>query len=51
MQAVDKEWSPKIAAAYDKITFNSKLFERVAAIYDGARQGEARPPSSSGSSS
>jgi len=33
VQAVDKEWSPKIAAAYDKITFNTKLFERVSAIY------------------
>jgi peptidyl-dipeptidase Dcp len=34
-QAVDKEWSPKIAAAYDKIVFNSKLFARVAAIHEG----------------
>ena len=34
-QAVDKEWSPKIAAAYDKITFNTKLFQRVTAIHDG----------------
>ena len=35
VQAVDKEWSPKMAAAYDKIVFNAKLFVRVAAIYDG----------------
>jgi peptidyl-dipeptidase Dcp len=35
VQAVDKEWSPKIAAAYDKITFNPKLFQRIAAIHDG----------------
>jgi peptidyl-dipeptidase Dcp len=34
-QAVDKEWSPKIAAAYDKITFNDKLFARVQKISDG----------------
>ena len=34
-QAVDKEWSPKIAAAYDKIAFNPKLFARVAAIHEG----------------
>src|SRR5512141_1300808 len=34
-QAVDKEWSPKIAAAYDRITFNTKLFSRVQPIYDG----------------
>jgi peptidyl-dipeptidase Dcp len=33
VQAVDKEWSPKLSAAYDKITFNSKLFARVAEIY------------------
>ncbi|MBA2540836.1 MAG: M3 family metallopeptidase, partial [Deltaproteobacteria bacterium] len=33
VQAVDKEWSPKMAAAYDKITFNDKLFGRIAAIY------------------
>ncbi len=33
VQAVDKEWSPKLSAAYDKITFNSKLFERIAAVY------------------
>ena len=33
VQAVDKEWSPKLAAAYDKITFNDKLFSRVEAIY------------------
>ncbi|HEU0030297.1 MAG TPA: M3 family metallopeptidase [Kofleriaceae bacterium] len=32
-QAVDKEWSPKQAAAYDKITFNDKLFARVAAVH------------------
>src|SRR5512134_45125 len=35
VQAVDMEWSPKMAAAYDKIVFNAKLFARVAAIYDG----------------
>src|SRR5688572_28950613 len=34
-QAVDKDWSPKIAAAYDKIVFNPKLFARVAAIRAG----------------
>jgi peptidyl-dipeptidase Dcp len=34
-QAVDKEWSPKIAAAYDKIVFNEKLFARVEAINAG----------------
>ncbi|KAB2898368.1 MAG: M3 family metallopeptidase, partial [Kofleriaceae bacterium] len=33
VQAVDKEWSPKIAAAFDAIIFNGKLFERIAAIH------------------
>jgi peptidyl-dipeptidase Dcp len=34
IQALDKEWSPRIAAAFDKITFNDKLFARVTAVYD-----------------
>jgi len=33
VQAVDKEWSPKMAAARDKITFNDRLFARVTAVY------------------
>ncbi|HTE50320.1 MAG TPA: M3 family metallopeptidase [Kofleriaceae bacterium] len=37
VQAVDREWSPKIAAAADKITFNEALFARIEAIY-GARE-------------
>jgi peptidyl-dipeptidase Dcp len=36
VRAIDKEWSPKMAAARDKVTFNEKLFARVAAVY-GAR--------------
>jgi peptidyl-dipeptidase Dcp len=36
VQAVDKEWSPRMAAARDKITFNDKLFARISAVY-GAR--------------
>jgi len=31
-EALDKEWSPKLTAAYNKITFNKKLFDRIAAI-------------------
>jgi peptidyl-dipeptidase Dcp len=42
-QAVDKEWSPKLAAAYDEITFHSKLFARIAAIYDGRAQAGLTP--------
>ncbi|MGE0546307.1 MAG: M3 family metallopeptidase [Kofleriaceae bacterium] len=33
VQAVDREWSPKLAAAYDAITFNAKLFARIDAIH------------------
>jgi peptidyl-dipeptidase Dcp len=37
VQAVDREWSPKLAEAYDAITFNAPLFARIAAVYE-ARQ-------------
>ena len=33
-QALDKEWSPKLSAAYDKINLNGKLFERIASVYE-----------------
>ena len=33
-QALDKEWSPKLQAAGDEITFNDKLFQRIKAVYD-----------------
>src|SRR5436190_7336869 len=33
VQAVDREWSPKITAAYDAITFNDKLFARISAVH------------------
>ena len=35
IQAVDKQWSPRIAAARDKITFNDKLFARITVVYAG----------------
>jgi peptidyl-dipeptidase Dcp len=35
IQAVEREWSPKIAAAYDAIVFDEKLFARIAAVHDG----------------
>jgi peptidyl-dipeptidase Dcp len=37
IQAIDKLWSPKLAAAQDEITLNDKLFQRVKAVYE-ARQ-------------
>jgi peptidyl-dipeptidase Dcp len=42
VQAVDVEWSPKIAAARDEITFNPKLFARIEAVYN-AREGANLP--------
>ena len=33
-QALDKEWSPKLAAANDEINLNDKLFQRVKAVYE-----------------
>ena len=32
-QALDKEWQPKISAAFDEINFNEKLFQRVKSLY------------------
>ncbi|WP_343527143.1 M3 family metallopeptidase [Sphingomonas sp.] len=32
-QALDREWSPKLAKASDEITFNPKLFARIEAVY------------------
>ena len=33
-QALDKEWSPKLSAAFDEITLNPQLFQRVKAVYE-----------------
>ncbi|HWM87994.1 MAG TPA: hypothetical protein VNO33_19200, partial [Kofleriaceae bacterium] len=33
VQAVDREWAPKVAATSDKITFNEKLFARLSAVH------------------
>jgi peptidyl-dipeptidase Dcp len=43
VQAVDREWSPKIAAAYDKINFNEKLFARIAKVYEGRESAGLTP--------
>ena len=34
IQAIEKEWSPKLSAAYDEITLNPKLFRRVETLYN-----------------
>jgi peptidyl-dipeptidase Dcp len=41
VQEVDKEWSPKMAASRDKITFNGKLFARISAVYAARAQLDA----------
>jgi peptidyl-dipeptidase Dcp len=38
VQALEKEWSPKMTATEDKIRFNEKLFARISAVY-AARDG------------
>jgi hypothetical protein len=38
VQALDREVSPMLAAAADEIVFNQKLFERIAAVNQGAEK-------------
>ncbi len=35
IQALDAEWSPRITAAYNRITFNRALFARIHTLYEG----------------
>ena len=37
-QAIDKAWSPKLSAAFDAITLDPKLFQRVETLYNGRDQ-------------
>ena len=34
VQAINKEWSPKLSAANDKIYLNAKLFDRISKVYE-----------------
>ncbi len=34
VQAINKEWSPKLSAAYDKINLNAALFKRIERLYE-----------------
>ena len=34
VQAVDKKWSPKLTAAYDSVTLNDAIFQRIKTLYD-----------------
>jgi len=43
VQDVDKEWSPKLAMASDAITFNTKLFARMTAVYDARDKANLTP--------
>lgn len=38
VQAVDREWSPKLTAAYDQIFFNEGLFARLSSVYAAREQ-------------
>jgi peptidyl-dipeptidase Dcp len=40
VQAVEREWSPKLAAAYDAITFDEALFARIAAVHEARDRAE-----------
>lgn len=42
-QALDREWSPKLAAVDDEITFNQKLFARIAAVYASRNSSNLTP--------
>ena len=42
-QALDVEWSPKLAAAEDAVYFNTALFDRIQAVYDGRRKAGLTP--------
>lgn len=43
VQAIDREWSPKLAKFYDELSLDPKLFQRVKAAYEtrGAQQLDA----------
>jgi peptidyl-dipeptidase Dcp len=37
-QALDREWSPRLAAAADEITFNADLFRRIEAVHSSRHE-------------
>jgi peptidyl-dipeptidase Dcp len=43
VQEIDREWSPKITAAFDAIVFNEKLFARIAAVHEGRERAGLTP--------
>ncbi len=42
-QAVEREMAPKLAAFSDEITQNTKLFQRIAAVYDSPEKAKLTP--------
>ena len=40
VQALDLEWSPKLAAINDEVRFNEALFGRIAAVHDGTARAQ-----------
>jgi peptidyl-dipeptidase Dcp len=42
-QALDREWSPRLAAASDEITFNEALFRRIQAVYNNRHAADLTP--------
>jgi peptidyl-dipeptidase Dcp len=42
-QALDREWSPRLAAASDEISFDPALFRRIEAVYEGREQAGLSP--------
>jgi peptidyl-dipeptidase Dcp len=42
-QALDREWSPRLAAASDEITFNEELFRRIRTVYENRQQAGLTP--------
>jgi len=43
VQAVDREWSPKLAEVRDKLTFNERLFQRIAKVHETRKQAQLAP--------
>jgi peptidyl-dipeptidase Dcp len=43
MQAVEREMAPKLTALDDKITQNTRLFQRIAAVYDARKTSGLTP--------
>ena len=42
-QALQREWGPRLAAAYDEIVLNPRLFQRIRAIYETRERSNLDP--------